>query len=574
MRSSFFDILRKKRLTQEELEELQAEADAAKEKKRKRTQSGEGKYTTRAELEERSEKRRKEWEKTLQEQRDSDPEYQKKLREAEKFREQVKGRERFNASIYDTKDGEEWKPTSQSIRTKPVKEEPESRLSTLSPAERRREQRRVRRQLESIKEKEPEKFAEFDEQIPTGFEDEREVEEQTETKLPLYQYLSNNLDGERKKQLKTAYESTKRLWPEGKHPLEQEVSSDWSKTKGRIKRFISDLEKRVRDEIKRKDLFKSDGGFRRKKKKVRTEPVRTEDKQIVVDIDTESLESAKEFFNTIYNEMNYSLEGLGDETPLHKEPVNIVLRRLLDGASKNKQVDGPWNVLGEKNFWSPANLRKLGFAIGRLRKARKERKSFKEALKGLRPRLNSKITDTLTDTYKGEYGFNLLLKIAKTRRVIIPLEKPKVANIKNLMRARSDMISIEKDRGAFMKILASPSAEDDAKFIMNHRRIQELLWAVERAYRNTESTKFLPSQEETDPKEKQLEELETYFGQLAYIGKYINDNLNPDPRIEVPMRLLSQFGLSYATLDDKYAETISDRVETILADPSAGDEEE
>jgi hypothetical protein len=561
MRSSFFDILRKKRLTQKELEELQAETDAAKRKKRKRTQSGEGKYTTRAELEARSEKRRKEWEKTLQEQRESDPKYQEKLREAEKFREQIEGRESFDASIFDTKDGEEWKPTPQSTRTKPVKQEPKSRLSTLSPAERRREQRRVRRQLESIREKEPEKFAEFDEQISTGFEDEREVEEQTETKLPLYQYLSNNLDGERKKQLKTAFNNTKKLWPKGKHPLEQEVSSDWSKTKGRIKRFISDLEKRVRDEIKRKDLFKS-------------EEKTPKDRQIVVDIDTESLESAKEFFNTIYNEMNYSLEGLGDETPLHKEPVNIVLRRLLDGASKNKQVDGPWNVLGEKNFWSPANLRKLGFAIGRLRKARKERKSFKEALKGLRPRLNSKITDTLTDTYKGEYGFNLLLKIAKTRRVIIPLEKPKVANIKNLMRARSDMISIEKDRGAFMKILASPSAEDDAKFIMNHRRIQELLWAVERAYRNTESTKFLPSQEETDPKEKQLEELETYFGQLAYIGKYINDNLNPDPRIEVPMRLLSQFGLSYATLDDKYAETISDRVETILADPSAGDEEE
>jgi hypothetical protein len=441
MRSSFFDILRKKRLTQKELEELQAETDAAKRKKRKRTQSGEGKYTTRAELEARSEKRRKEWEKTLQEQRESDPKYQEKLREAEKFREQIEGRESFDASIFDTKDGEEWKPTPQSTRTKPVKQEPKSRLSTLSPAERRREQRRVRRQLESIREKEPEKFAEFDEQIPTGFEDEREVEEQTETKLPLYQYLSNNLDGERKKQLKTAFNNTKKLWPKGKHPLEQEVSSDWSKTKGRIKRFISDLEKRVRDEIKRKDLFKS-------------EEKTPKDRQIVVDIDTESLESAKEFFNTIYNEMNYSLEGLGDETPLHKEPVNIVLRRLLDGASKNKQVDGPWNVLGEKNFWSPANLRKLGFAIGRLRKARKERKSFKEALKGLRPRLNSKITDTLTDTYKGEYGFNLLLKIAKTRRVIIPLEKPKVANIKNLMRARSDMISIEKDRGAFMKILA------------------------------------------------------------------------------------------------------------------------
>ena len=40
MRSSFFDVLRKKRLTQEELEELQAEADAAKEKKRRREKRG------------------------------------------------------------------------------------------------------------------------------------------------------------------------------------------------------------------------------------------------------------------------------------------------------------------------------------------------------------------------------------------------------------------------------------------------------------------------------------------------------------------------------------------------------
>mgnify|MGYP003152526988 CR=1 FL=1 len=556
MRSSFFDVLRKKRLSQKELEELQAEADAAREKKRKRTQSGEGKYTTRAELEERAEKRRKEWEKTLQEQRDSDPEYQKKLREAEKFREQIEGRERFDASIYDTKDGEEWKPTPQSTRTKPVKEEPESRLSTLSPAERRREQRRVRRQLDSIREKEPEKFSELDEQIPTGFEDEREVEEQTETKLPLYQFLSKNLDGERKKELKTAYSDTQRLWAKDRHPLEQEVSSDWSKTKGKIKRFISDLDKKVKDEIKRKDLFGDTG------------------EAVTIDIDVESLKSAQEFFNNVYNEMNYSLEGLGDATPLHKEAINIVLRRLLDGASKNKPVDGPWKVLSEKNFWSPTNIRKLGFTIGRLRKARKQRKSFKEGLKGLRPRLNSKIIDALTDTYRGEYGFDSLLRIAKERRVIIPLEQPKVANIKNLIRAKGEMISIEKDRKEFMKILATPSAEDDANFIMNHRRIQELLWATERAYRNTESTEFLPSQKETDPKEKQLEEVETFFGQLAYIGKYINDNLNPEQRIEVPMRLLSQFGLSYATLDDKYAETISDRVETILADPSAGDEEE
>ena len=372
----------------------------------------------------------------------------------------------------------------------------------------------------------------------------------------MYQFLSKNLDAQRGKELKVAYIDTKKLWSKGKHPLEQEVSSDWSKTKGKIKRFIGDLDKKVKDEIKRKDLFSDTSNA------------------ITIDINVESLQSAQEFFNNVYNEMNYSLEGLGDATPLHKEAMNIVLRRLLDGASKNKPIDGPWKVLSEKNFWSPTNIRKLGFTIGRLRKARKQRKSFKEGLKGLRPRLNSKISDALTDTYKGEYGFDLLLKIAKERRVIIPLEKPKVANIKNLMRARGDMISIEKDRKELMRILATPSGKDDAKFIMNHKRIQELLWAVERAYRNTESSTFLPSQEETDPKQKQLEEIETFFGQLAYIGKYINDNLNPESRIEVPMRLLSHFGLSYVTLDDKYAETISDRVETILADPPAGDEEE
>ena len=42
MESSFFDILRKKRFTQKELEELQAEADKAKEKREKEAKAEKG----------------------------------------------------------------------------------------------------------------------------------------------------------------------------------------------------------------------------------------------------------------------------------------------------------------------------------------------------------------------------------------------------------------------------------------------------------------------------------------------------------------------------------------------------
>ena len=92
----------------------------------------------------------------------------------------------------------------------------------------------------------------------------------------------------------------------------------------------------------------------------------------------------------------------------------------------------------------------------------------------------------LLDTFEGERGYVILLRLADERNVVIPLEQPRVSNLKSIIRARTDMISIEQDRKEFARILASEELDDDVEFIMNHKRIQQLLWAAERAWRDVE----------------------------------------------------------------------------------------
>ena len=126
MISNFFSILRKERLSDEFLAEQERKKKEILESRRKeKPEEGEGKYTSRAELEAESEKRREDFERRWAEKRAKDPEYQKKLREDEKFREQMKDKKPFKASIFDPKKDKEgnvkeWTPTTK-LPTKDTK---------------------------------------------------------------------------------------------------------------------------------------------------------------------------------------------------------------------------------------------------------------------------------------------------------------------------------------------------------------------------------------------------------------------------------------------------------------------
>ena len=397
----------------------------------------------------------------------------------------------------------------------------------------------VRTQLKGFKTLQPEE----------RYEDEplfSRTEDNSNTNPSLIIVVSNHIKSDEQKKLNWAFKTTKSLWPKGEHPLEQQVNPDWKvkemgtsmSPKRNYHKFLEDLKKKI-----------------------------AERKRMGIDSEIDNLLEAKKFFDATYGKINFEVYGIGEIRGLDKLPISEQLRNLFFAAVSKKTVEAAWEALKKKKFFSATNLTKIGFAIGRMKK--------RKSLKGLRPRLDSSIASVLLDSFEGERGYEILLRLAEERSIIIPLDQPRIGNLKSIIGARSKMIDIESDRKEFVRILASKNSDDDITFIMNHKRIQELLWATERAWKDLEVG------DDYENKVDDLQELETFFGQMAYIGKYINENLNPIDRIEVPSNLLKNFGLSYAELDTKYANTIpspvkgllKDRVETILANPPEGDEE-
>ena len=410
---------------------------------------------------------------------------------------------------------------------------------------------KIRRHLDAQKDKmSEERYKELDAQIPKKYEDEplfSRTEDNPNINPSLFVVVRNKLGDTDVKKLNWAFRETKNLWEKNEHPLEQPVDSDWlvgtmgnsMSPKENYHKFLRELTKR----IKRRQRMGIEG-------------------------QVDNLLEAQKIFNAVYGKINFEEFGIGNIKSLDKLSISEVLRNLFFADAEGKTTEAAWEALKKKNFFSVANLTKIGFAIGRMKKGK--------SLKGLRPKLDSSIANVLLDTFEGERGYVILLRLADERNVVIPLEQPRVSNLKSIIRARTDMISIEQDRKEFARILASEELDDDVEFIMNHKRIQQLLWAAERAWRDVEVG------DDYESKSDDLQEIETFFGQMAYFAKYINDNLEPDTRIEVPINLLKEFGLSYMGLDKKYGDTIpspvkgllKDRVETILADPPEGDEEE
>ena len=391
---------------------------------------------------------------------------------------------------------------------------------------------RLRIHLESQKDKlSEERYQELDALVPQKHEDAPSPRKTLERgEVSLFTLVSQSIKNDEKKELQSAFRATKNLWPKNEHPLEQQVIDDWKTSKREYNTFLNDLNAEIVRKKKQFDLV--EGG---------NHP------NITHDIDMPRLLAAKKFLSEIYGRINFEVYDVARQQGKDKDlPISTLLRKLFTAETTNMTTEQAWFSLKKRAFFGAANLRKVGFTIGRFKNGK--------SLKGLRPKLDSSVLDALVDRYgEGrERGYDILLRIAEERRLVIPLEQPRIANLKNIMSARHKMVDIEKDRIDFMKILSTDSPEDDVRYIMNHPRIQELLWAVERNYRDVESG------DNFENKDEGLEELKTFFGQLAYIGKYINENLNPKSSIEVPSKLLKKFGLSYVGLDEHYAETISD----------------
>ena len=365
---------------------------------------------------------------------------------------------------------------------------------------------RLRIHLESQKDKlSEERYQELDALVPQKHEDAPSPRKTLERgEVSLFTLVSQSIKNDEKKELQSAFRATKNLWPKNEHPLEQQVIDDWKTSKREYNTFLNDLNAEIVRKKKQFDLV--EGG---------NHP------NITHDIDMPRLLAAKKFLSEIYGRINFEVYDVARQQGKDKDlPISTLLRKLFTAETTNMTTEQAWFSLKKRAFFGAANLRKVGFTIGRFKNGK--------SLKGLRPKLDSSVLDALVDRYgEGrERGYDILLRIAEERRLVIPLEQPRIANLKNIMSARHKMADIEKDSG-----------------------------------------------DNFENKDEGLEELKTFFGQLAYIGKYINENLNPKSSIEVPSKLLKKFGLSYVGLDEHYAETISDRVETILADPPEGDEE-
>jgi len=251
-----------------------------------------------------------------------------------------------------------------------------------------------------------------------------------------------------------------------------------------------------------------------------------------------------------------------------KQQSETLLHRLLLAEAEGQEHSGLYQILNKRGYWDGIKRNAFLQAIVRL-----QENPHMSALS--RVKLNSKEKDQLLERFpNGNIGYKLLKRILKEKGYDVPKssrvsDKKVWSEVVSAVKGRERLVN---DMKRLEEVFDSSDTQDDIDYITgkdSHKHIQKLLYVAETEYRDIKTYN-----EEVTDKPEMLQKIEQFFGKLAYLAKYINDNLEPRPHLRVSSNTLDDMGFSYQDLDRVFSELLSERVRTILADPRAGDEDE
>jgi len=298
----------------------------------------------------------------------------------------------------------------------------------------------------------------------------------------------------------------------------------------------------------------------------------------------EKLKKAQQTFGKVIYNIDRAESGeMEDSRTLQQRDGPSLMRTLLETKATGQSYQSVWKILIRKYFRGSKKEQYLN-AVKRKTEygdnpAMDSEGNRIPVFKGIK--LDKKDRKVLLDTYSnGQNGWQILRTILREKDIVLPqkVREPMTDTFERIRSARSEVPKLERDMVELERILESSDPDDDVDYITgadSHRHIQQLLFLTEKTYRNKKDV--LPSdrdvqqnkvtQESKDRADDSLQKVGDFYGKLAYIAKYINENLEPSNHIQVSPSILRQNNMSYADLEDSFASLLSERVRTILENP-------
>lgn len=298
----------------------------------------------------------------------------------------------------------------------------------------------------------------------------------------------------------------------------------------------------------------------------------------------EKLKKAQQTFGKVIYSIDRTESGeMEDSRTLQQRDGPSLMRTLLETKATGQSYQTVWKILIRKYFrgskkeqYLNAVKRKTEYGNNPAMDSEGNRIPVFRGIK-----LDKKDRKVLLDTYSnGQNGWQILRTILREKDIMLPqkVREPMTDTFERIRSARSKVPKLERDMVELERILESSDPEDDVDYITgadSHEHIQQLLFLTEKTYRNKKDV--LPSdrdvqqnkvtQEGKDRADESLQKVGDFYGKLAYIAKYINENLEPSNHIQVSPSILRQNNMSYADLEDSFASLLSERVRTILENP-------
>lgn len=256
-------------------------------------------------------------------------------------------------------------------------------------------------------------------------------------------------------------------------------------------------------------------------------------------------------------------KGEGRGLSLQQKNRVHVLRDMLEFKVRGEEYQPAYNILIQ-GYLKGGRIEAYINAI----KRKKQGESLKD-LKGL----NRKEKDVLHDKFGDDkQGWRILAEIFKEKGIYVPKSYTRESDEKiwqKIESASKGIGGLSNDMHELQRILDSEDPHDDVEYIVGadaQGHIQQLLFITERNYNN-----MADDEKGRDVSEAQdvVMELGIFYGKLAYIAKYINDNMEPTRKLRVSNKMLGihPLQLTYGELDKRFGDILSDRVKTILENP-------
>ena len=237
--------------------------------------------------------------------------------------------------------------------------------------------------------------------------------------------------------------------------------------------------------------------------------------------------------------------------------ASLIFKMINDKVGK-QSIHTSFQELENRNYFAKENLFKLAqifkhLKAGEIEKAKLLPKKYQM------PQM-TQLVDVFRKKHGGQYGWKVFLEILDERRITFPDPDSIKDATRKVIERHEGFVEHQAQLEAIENIFNTPNISDDLGFLSKPSYVQQMLDLAEMNFKNTlDDIADTKEGETAETLKLRKADAIAKLGKLSYVAKFLND-MSKDTdflndvggRLIVPTDALSEVGITYGGLEDKY----------------------